>query len=1212
MMKKFTSFLTLLICFCCGAFAQDVNLEKSSITLGEFVEEFDASTWYLLYQRRGGDGYAHYENETTRFYKRATSFGQDPLTDGESGAAASKWLLRFVPAETDGLYYIQFANGAFWVSAGTGNGAAVNPGASKYDATEWCIYRINEDGVDGAGNPVFAIAMGSKTGKLLDNNGNGGTLSMWGNGELTDVESNAAWSIRSVEFEVLDEREAAQAALNALLNSYIEDEFVGGTAPGNYGEAEVSAYEELTESAWMAVEDESKTAEELEKLAQDLEAAHQAVLDSRVPFAVAITPGYYYITSALDFTETITTPEEEDPETGETIGGDTTTEHVIKGMRANGTAGRWNTLDREDANYLWKITEAGDKTYTVTNCQTDAQFNQIATSAAITLSTEANNPLTFDFAGAEGLYNIRLTSQAERDYFYIHCGNHGGGSGKNGNLVGWCTTYENGVAAASEWKLEAVDEATALAIIEACSPAKLLKSMTDSAAVIIATAPGQIEIAKDVKTKIYEDQPFITSVDQLDDCGFTSTAEGSLEGMIDGNPSTYWHTTYAGGNLTPGSHYFIAEAEFTGSMAIKMTRRSGATNDHVSQITIYAENSETGEMDEENAVAVLNFPYTAAGETLVSDVFTLGQNTGKLKFVVTETAPTSYNRGYFHIAEFQVYPAEVSTPYATNQYAQRNSEATALENAIAAWQAIDMSTVQTADDIQAEFNTLTTAWETWKKVYVDPAALREAIANAPDTKVIKIGNNPGEWKDASGTITGLVSSAQAYDEACLYTPEQSQAFIDQLAAAGDDMFAAANKIETGKWYRFRFATEEEYEENGWDKTGAKNRVNEQTETELSLALFGKYVVVATSDNQVEEYVDSEGEEAKATVYRVKNINTDEEATFGHNVYYMSKDDIENADMALWRFVAVGDSAYAIQNKATGLYIRTSGSTGAVNMNVQPMLFEQKVIGYGKNLLAARSMVDGASSNYLHAQRDGNMLVTWNADAIESNSCLYIEEAEAVTEEPTAEFTMSMWPGEVKTVCYPAAIASQSNNATFYAVSYEENTVTLNPIEGNAIKAGEPAVLIYGDVEDYEEIVDDDEDPAYNADSYELATFTHGTEFAHEPIASGALTGSYVQKTIGSGNLWAEGNTFVLTKKSNNTLGANTAYVDAKITDLESTISFVIETESVDAIAPAVAKVSKIGGIYTIDGKFIGNGNLNSLKNLPKNIYIVNGVKVTVK
>ena len=50
----------------------------------------------------------------------------------------------------------------------------------------------------------------------------------------------------------------------------------------------------------------------------------------------------------------------------------------------------------------------------------------------------------------------------------------------------------------------------------------------------------------------------------------------------------------------------------------------------------------------------------------------------------------------------------------------------------------------------------------------------------------------------------------------------------------------------------------------------------------------------------------------------------------------------------------------------------------------------------------------------------------------------------------------------------------------------------------------------------------------------------------------------------------------------------------------------------DGIQAAVKNVSRMGGIYTIDGRFVGNGNLNSISNMPKGAYIINGTKVIVK
>lgn len=1207
-MKKITSLLTLLLLCCLSAFSQDVDLEMSSLIIGTEQEEFSTDTWYLLYQRRGGDGYAHYENATTRFYKRAVTFGGDPLTDGMKASAASNWLVRFIASETEGQYLIQFANGAYWLSAGSSNSSAINPTTNKYDATSWSIYRVNGDGVDGTGKPVFGINMGNM-GARLDNNGNGGTLAIWDSGELKDVESNAAWSIVSVEFGELDVRDAALMELQAVYANYSEYEFVAGTQPGNFGQAEVDAFNAAMDAASEAdgPGGASLTAEDLAKMAQDIKDTYEAVLASRVPYAVSITPGYYYIKSALDFKTTTTTEATEDPETGEEIPGEIIETHHTKAMYTSGANGKWAELDetsRQDANYIWKITEAGDKKYHLINAQTEAQFKAVATSTAITLSEQSDSLVVFDTAGLEdkNIYNIRLASQAERGYFYIHCDGHGGGSGVQGNLVGWCNTanVETETANASEWTLEAIDESVALAIIEACSPAKKIKAMVDSAAVILAAVPATIAIAQDKVTEINSEYPLIQSVEQLSS-PMTEPNEGSIAGLIDGNAGTFWHSQWSGRQPANGTDYIQIEMVETdiADAAFVYTRRA-VQNDHLTIASVYGTNDFEAEKGACELLATVNLPFGSNNETLTSDVFPLKG----YQYIRIYAEATTNNRGYFHMAELQLYPASVSTPYATTQAAQRADLISALEKAIENWNGV--ATDASVETYTAAFNTLTSAYAAWQDVYVDPAALRQAIKNAPDTKVIKIGKNPGEWPSAEGTIAGLLSSAQAYDESGLYTPAQSEKFISDLGKAQQDMYAAANKVKTGKWYNIRFATEADYEAAGWEKTGAQHGYNEAADVETSPALFGKYATVAKWESESVSYFDEENNEHKIAAYTISKLDKSENATMNASINFMDKSDLD-ADMALWQFISVGDSAYAIQNKGTGLYMRTSGTSGSVYMSVQPTLFNVSAIGYGENLISGKTLT-GANQNNLHAQRDINLLVTWSSSAPGTNSGLMIEEVEDVTEQPSTEFTWSLWPGRLQTVCYPVELTAKE--ATLYTVSVDGTNVTLNPIKGNTVAAGKAAVMILGSTEDYEEIEYDEESENYNADNFELCTFTHGTSFVATADTTGILRGAFVNTTIGSGNIWAEGNSMVLTKKSNNTLGANTAYVKAGITDLESTITLIVESEEKDAIQSAVANVNKTGNIYTVDGKFVGRGNLNNIKE--KGIYILNGVKVLVK
>lgn len=195
------------------------------------------------------------------------------------------------------------------------------------------------------------------------------------------------------------------------------------------------------------------------------------------------------------------------------------------------------------------------------------------------------------------------------------------------------------------------------------------------------------------------------------------------------------------------------------------------------------------------------------------------------------------------------------------------------------------------------------------------------------------------------------------------------------------------------------------------------------------------------------------------------------------------------------------------------------------------------------------------------------------------------------------------------MCYPVDIEAQ--NGTLYSVSVEGTTVTLYPLADNKAVAGQPVVYINGDTEDYATPVEDKEAEDYNGNLRELTTFVHGTDFVSQAGVSGALTGTFADINIGAGNIVAQKNGLWVTKKSSNAVKANTAYIAAGIEDVETEVTLVIGTES-DAISEVLSQVSKSGNIYTVGGQMVGRGNLNSLKSMPRGMYIINGVKVMVK
>ena len=84
----------------------------------------------------------------------------------------------------------------------------------------------------------------------------------------------------------------------------------------------------------------------------------------------------------------------------------------------------------------------------------------------------------------------------------------------------------------------------------------------------------------------------------------------------------------------------------------------------------------------------------------------------------------------------------------------------------------------------------------------------------------------------------------------------------------------------------------------------------------------------------------------------------------------------------------------------------------------------------------------------------------------------------------------------------------------------------------------------------------------------------------------------------------------MSKKSDTSVAANGAYISAEEAyDLQAQV-VVIYGDEADSISDVLNKVAKGGEVFTIDGRLVNRqGNLN---NLPKGIYIMNGIKIMVK
>ncbi|MBQ8968658.1 MAG: hypothetical protein IJ064_02855 [Bacteroidaceae bacterium] len=1184
-----TRFLTLLVAFFMAASAQAQlpELQGKSVSVGGAVADFEPDTWYFLHQQRvlndnkvahsevgglpEGAGFIHDEGAGNVIYTRSI----DNVPEGSSAASVAGYLVRFVPSsEHEGAYLMQFGTGNYLsIPDGAQNRTQMPTVVSIYDATELDVYKIED--TDGH----FAMNQ-YPMGVAINCTGVGYPVPIWGSGRNTSIDGNADYSFHAAIWETLSERDAALKELEATLieyREYLSNLQPIGTNPGEYGEAEVAAFEAALNAGDLDNPDsgiDEMTAEEIRQLIQNIISTYQAALASRVPMTLA--DGYYRLKTGQRYYII-----ETDEETMEDI-----EREVDKYMNAqvNGETinARWgSSLDLDsDASVLWQVKNLAEGRLSIVNVATQATFTTVSTSTAVTLSTEGTAEIEVTPAGTvNGITYVNLNVHPlANNRCYLHQDGHTSGKGEGGPIVGWEPTYdrEDQTPHASEWQFIPVSDEEAQAIIEAYKPYQDREAMLNEYKTMLADAKAKLEIARDVQ-KIVDETPLITDAGQLSSPCSDAEEGLNIEYLIDGDVSTFWHSDWH--NAYSGAHYLqveIREADVQNAV-MQFTRRNNSGN-QIIDWAVYGTDSYDAEQDECEHLTDITTPVGSFTETLTSNVFpTQGKKYIRFYFVRTTGNKTPV---FAHMAEFQMFRAEVyQSP--TCQYNVLGALATNLEKVIS-----DQADLELEDITTTEYTALKQAYEAFIAKFVDPAPLRSVLTSTKDiASVVVTGTDPGFWSTGSGAanLLALYDEAKAYDEAGNYTAEQSQQYIDRLNQEKEDIYASANPIREGKWYRLRFASEEEYEQHGWDKSGANSKTNEAGQF-TAFPLFGKYVLPAEFNSEDHEVV----------------ITESSDLGLGSHLYFAEPDEISDATLSHFRFIAVGDTAYMLQNRATGLFLKATGTSGSVTLSVHPSLFDAtRAIGYGLNVIKSRS-ITGENQNYLHAQRDNNTLVTWDAYTPGSNSAFFIEEAADVAADyDGTEFQIPLTYGSLTGLCFPVEISAKESDTKLWTLnSIQDNVATLGAIEGGAA-GGRPFFLQYGDLDQYQ--ADDVAD---------MVTLRHGYAITGpQPQTDTPIKGSYTSEVVGAGVIVAEGNALVVSKRSNTRVAANGAYIATEGGfDLEAVISLQFsETDGIQATPQDAASGTANTVIYTIDGRRVSNA-----QRLTRGIYIQGGTKVIVK
>lgn len=951
-----------------------------------------------------------------------------------------------------------------------------------------------------------------------------------------------------------------EEAVENLINIYLRYQKIEGTLPlGNdYGCYSEELYNELFRiigevTALDAVLEE-KTTEELNAMAQAIVDAYRALMASEKKYLPS--NGYYRFICARQFYTV-------DEETEETT-------YFTKAMYSTSEGeNKWKTIDREDPSFLWTLQRQEDDTYILANPNNHLLFSTpekcSETEGYITFDPVPKTEGEYDFSWPVSsdnevvVFNFRFSNQPANDQKYIHCNWHNGGKGWGGPMTTWKNTNHD--SGASEWYIEAVDEAEALELLNSTAYVHDFLTMRDD-------AHEKVIIADDkIRTKLITEASQFSSPYSQNDIGKRDGGSLSEGVLLDGSVSTFWHSYWEGGNVEKGLHYL--EIEFpepiSGEVEFDFSRRANSNSDNVTKWGVYGSDSPYGEKYDFEWIADLETPFGSnIGESIVT-FFSIdeGKKYDYLRFYAEET---NSSRGYWHVSEFQLYSLSQNP---TNQAAGMGDVYTKMVEALAAADKVSADAV-TRDDYTA----LKAAYDAFIAIFVNPTALREAIETAGNiADMAEVGTNPGQWsQETVDNWNQLLSDAKVYDLAGKYTQAESDNYVERLAVS--NFSTAANQISPDKYYAIRFSSADKYERLGWSTSNVE-------------------------DSDFGELYDTYLSPAEAATLSLKQAS---ELRPGDAAFFTDSD---KGDIA-FRFVPQGEGTFAIQHKASGLFIQVYGYDSWTGLTLNPTLFTVEAIGHGECTIHATDY-EGNDQSYLHAQLRDHRLVTWHDHSVGSNSGLIIEEVEDAAGDVGTPM-VNYRKGELTTLCYPIALTPVKGTAYTVAGTFtegEKTYVALNRIE--KIEAGQSAVFL--------------NEGTYDAEGEEdliAVPMEVGTAVALQPKNDGALTGIYKNFDLEQDAIIFHANKAELTTEETRTVGGNHAYVVPGVAEVNASAEYdlVLEVgaELVDtSIRATLDNLTRRGNIYNSAGQLVRtNATLNDVGTLPHGLYIFNGTKILVK
>lgn len=712
--------------------------------------------------------------------------------------------------------------------------------------------------------------------------------------------------------------------------------------------------------------------------------------------------------------------------------------------------------------------------------------------------------------------------------------------------------------------------------------------------------------------------------------------EGTYEALVDLNDTTYFHSNWSEGEFTPSvtkNHFLVAQLDqpVSGDIYVKLTKRVTG-NDFPLQFAVYGSN------DFDHAAAVKknadngNWVFQGYADISYTDSIQSSGRGGNnlpdgvgvafmhldgsykyIKLAATKTVynfnPNDknnkngflYNRGYFCIAQMNIWPTTGLTSSLSREYNELMTAAPDVYKKLG--EEIKKSAEQLAAGkaTKDQITALNAAVEEFNNNLPNPERVPNAIkaakafldaANASKM----IGTELAQYGKTEATnLQTVLDKYATFDKVDLAS---INAAVKEINDAYNAFKGSVNLPEAGQYYVIRSAS----------KKVISEEENKKSQQGYVGALYNAIVYSANNNNSAEL------SDAASSIHFVfanhsSEVTTEGESSLDAMMGQLTDSvDFKKDASFVWKAEQAQDGKMILRNVATGMYLTGANGKMYQSTTATPLAAEGVAAKIFRFNLGENA---NGVTQYMNTKGATGTVVAWK-DADDENSKWQISKLN------DGEFATKTYViKNVKQGNYYAATLPVTVNADEDAILYtvagintEDNTLVL--AEAEEVEAGVPFVYYADNVVAKNSTVGN---LIFGCDDLTSA------EYVYEPKEGFGMVGTLCEPVkIDENAAYLNTNTQkVVAGSTNTTIGVNSAYftgIAATDEAGEATIELGKGVASVltGIDATKVTVLPSVVDVYSINGQLVHKNvkAANATKNLPAGVYVIGGKKVLVK